>query len=604
MPKRQRGATPRRRRVRSGVLRDIGADESPLAPPEVDTLDADDKDPAPDEVDDAPPPEAAEPGAVPAPPPPTTQNGRIQRATELLRDLATDINTIQRSGEAYRQQTQPASVQRQRRVMDQLYTEFTQRAAAAVRRTQIGTITMEELMEKINRTTATAPDPRGAEQLCERVCVYVSRATAQRCLAAPWMIVSLTQVDMSEPNNPYVYTLCFDADELEGQIKAFRDSKEKAMPNPAHKDPRTRRSGMATTLSAQDVEVLEWQVRLSRERRALQKAEITAEDRGILIGMVLPALADYIMRTRGGGMLVRMYNYTPAVLQRFFTAAGNSLLFLLESPVLSTIALLITRAMRTVICLSLFGLEEKEWDQLMTAMFDVAYLELHYPTIYLIYHCARTSLMCLQDVIALNAFSCSGRLASAVLKFVPVFGTIIVNVVTSIMEGIGGCFVYFGQGMNWMWGVMYSSQEWRGFSSLYGSLVNTVSFGYMVFDREETLARRLRNNLVSMSSEMHDIFRYFYSSMITDVGMGMALWLTRGIDAKMILAWLMRSFPLNTFTLMIQQTINTIIDVGQNANLHRVLCFILESARFRARLDTVWRPGGGAAAPAPAPGRS
>ena len=58
---------------------------------------------------------------------------------------------------------------------------------------------------------------------------------------------------------------------------------------------------------------MEWQISLARERAALRDAHIDAEDRGILLGYVLPTMAHTFKQSQLGSAMVTFYNRQPVV---------------------------------------------------------------------------------------------------------------------------------------------------------------------------------------------------------------------------------------------------------------------------------------------------
>jgi hypothetical protein len=223
----------------------------------------------------------------------TTEPGRLRAALQLVRDLAEDVQTVRGGkGAGASGDASPPP----------LWDDFTRRAAVAVRMYRpTSHTTLEELMRVVDRATLgdLADDVRVRKDatFCARQCHFVgARANAERCTDDPGEVVSLCSPDPTAQGDCRL-TLCFDATELGEQIAAFRRSGRTTMPNPALADPKLNRDLLRPELDTETVEALEWQVALARERSALRTAALQAGERGLLLGIVLPALAQAIMQT-------------------------------------------------------------------------------------------------------------------------------------------------------------------------------------------------------------------------------------------------------------------------------------------------------------------
>lgn len=94
-----------------------------------------------------------------------------------------------------------------------------------------------------------------------------------------------------------------------------------------------------------------------------------AQERHLLVGVVLPAMVNRILQSRVGAAATHVYkNFTPAFFRKALSKAGNALLFVLENPALGTICLIVTRILRMICCLAAFGVDKEDWLRLKESL--------------------------------------------------------------------------------------------------------------------------------------------------------------------------------------------------------------------------------------------
>lgn len=214
----------------------------------------------------------------------------------------------------------------------------------------------------------------------------MGRVSARQCRERPWSVVSLCAPDPWTVRGCGV-TLCFDAEELAALFPQAPGPDAGPMPNPALTlDPDLPRKlgrgvTLRPTLDAASVECLAWQVALARERGLLERLQTDAQERHLLVDVVLPFLAAWLLQgNRMVGLVVNLYReWTPAFLQRALRRAGTALLFLLRSPILSTLAILTAKVLRIYLCYMAFGLNPRQWDVVHDRLREYAGLKTHFP---------------------------------------------------------------------------------------------------------------------------------------------------------------------------------------------------------------------------------
>jgi hypothetical protein len=142
---------------------------------------------------------------------------------------------------------------------------------------------MESLMWVMgDAMKGVGPDPRNDLHTCH----FIGKAKHNNTIDAD----SIVSICSPDTNGDCPLTLCFDAEELGTQLEAFRQSGQTTMDNPALADVHLNRNLLHLKLDLATVEALEWQVALAKERKAVRQMELTASDRGMLTGLVLPSI--------------------------------------------------------------------------------------------------------------------------------------------------------------------------------------------------------------------------------------------------------------------------------------------------------------------------
>ena len=383
---------------------------------------------------------AAPDGAERDPPSPSA----AQRARAALHDMVEDILRV-RAHVPEGPEAPPSGGG------TQLWRDFRDRAARAVRRTRVSPdVTVAELMAEVlgPEGDAATGRPRRASaatttDLCTRHCRFLGRASAAGCAARPDDIVSLCPPDpLASP------TLCFDVDELDDALGALRaqgdDGPLRALLRPVAREGRA----VPPLDHPSVIEALEWQVRLAREVReaaaggatvAPGSATIDAGDRLILTGLVLPTLAQRIMTTDTGRWAVGVFQrYTPQFVRRAMRTAGNALLFLLNTPWLNSLALMVTRVLRTCLCFYVFGLHDFDRDVVWAAIIGHADVRKHYPTLDFLLDVCFDLLECLRELAQFRPVACVQRLGQRVGLGFPVYvGKFVRSVVADILKLVG-----------------------------------------------------------------------------------------------------------------------------------------------------------------------
>ena len=394
--------------------------------------------------------------------------------------------------------------------------------------------TMESLMWVMgDALTGLRPDPRDSDL---RTCHFVGRAKQNK--PDTDSIVSICSPD-AHGGGDCSLTLCFDAEELSTQLKAFRLSGQTTMVNPALADTRLNRDLLSPTLDLATVEALEWQVALSRERTAMRRIELTASDRGMLMGVTLPALAHYLLQFHATGMVVRLYRqYTPAFVRKALHGAGNSLLFLLQHPWLNTLALLLTKSLRMVLCLAAFGVEDTEWTNIKAKLLGVAQPEQRYPILNAVLDIAGQLLGCMRDAMGGAAYSCANRFAHLSLINVPKWIAHLMlrtslsilrslgDIGTAMANGIETGLRFVGDGYD-----LYRNATLSGAWRLVTRVIELASSNTYSVNTGAAIGETNDHMVTGMLQPVQTIFREFYGSTNLHMCTGVFLWILRRIPA-------------------------------------------------------------------------
>lgn len=417
-----------------------------------------------------------------------------------------------------------------------LWSTFTKKASDAVQAIRpSANTTMESLMWVMgDALMGLGRDPRDDDL---RTCHFIGKAKHNNPHADS--IVSICSPD-AHGGGDCSLTLCFDAEELSAQLNAFRQSGQATMANPALADTRLNRDLLSPTLDLATVEALEWQVALSRERTAMRRIELTASERGMLQGVVLPALAHHLLQFHATGMVVRLYRqYTPAFVRKALQGAGNGLLFLLRHPWLNTLALLLTKSLRMVLCLAAFGIEDTEWTNIKAQLLGVAQPEQRYPILNAVLDIAGQLVGCIRDGMAGGAiYSCTNRLAQLSLVGVPKWvGHLMLRTVLMILRSLGDVGTTIANatetGLQFVGDTydLYSNASVAGAWRLVTRVFELASSNRYSVNTDAAMAETNEHMVTGMMQPVQTIFREFYGSSNLHLCTGVFLWILRRIPA-------------------------------------------------------------------------
>ena len=259
------------------------------------------------------------------------------------------------------------------------------------------------------------------------------------------------------------------------------------------------------------------------KRGALRTATITGEDCGVLLGVVLPLLAHTLLRqTAGGQLIARVYeSYTPAFLQRALRGAGNGLLYLLEHPWLNITALLLTRLVRTGLCLTTLGLDDSQWEHLREAILVVADPQRHFHVLAGLLDLLSVAVRCLLDTLTVSPAQCVAQLASAATRMAVFITQFAANIAESMHEWIGVPYRSTVEHFT----VMATTLGMSQFSAagLVGNVVQHAAHGWAVVNHRAAMANVTAYAGVQMSRPICQIFRDLYSSVGDELGTGVLL---------------------------------------------------------------------------------
>jgi hypothetical protein len=227
-------------------------------------------------------------------------------------------------------------------------------------------------------------------------------------------------------------------------------------------------------------------------------------------------------------LLVNVYrSYTPSFVRRLLARAGNAVLQLLEHPWLNTLALLLTKTLRTLLCLWTFGLEAAQWERVRDSILGLVDPGRHFPILSALLDTIGVLLGCLRDVLpTLDVFSCAGRLAGHVGLGLPKkLVLLLTNATSGLLGSVGGplrgvalCVDSLGSLLTGYAGGSVS------LTGLLGIFVNTVTMGAYVSDREDAAETLEAGAAVTMAHPMYAVFQDFYKSSAQDLTAGVVLW--------------------------------------------------------------------------------
>ena len=385
---------------------------------------------------------------------PRKRPGTTPKAQELLLKLYDDLMTVNRWHDA-----QPKAETNPREHLNVLWTRFTSEVSQEIRSMKpTRDTTLQDILSRLRSDPSTAHEHKRPE-LCGRQCHYVGAATEDNCRNVPGSIVSWCAPHPTGGVSECAITLCFDTDELDQQLRDFRRARTKdagvRMKNPAYQsnfqhrnqlsgqDPPARdaRDGscMFEYLDENTVVMLEWQVRFAREQVALLETKVSSEERGLLFGVVLPTMYAKLQSSTVGKLLGNVWRkYTPDRLKRVLRWASNKLLYILENPFLNAFALMLTKCLRMVCCLLLFGIDDREWDAFKETLLGVADPGRHLPILSYLFDIGKSLLSCFSGLLSGQLFNCAGQGFSAILLSVRFLGHFGTDVLSGVFQVFGG----------------------------------------------------------------------------------------------------------------------------------------------------------------------
>lgn len=284
-------------------------------------------------------------------------------------------------------------------------------------------MTLEDFLDALERAEDADPRQQRQPDFCDSACLLVgaARDDPTLCSREPWRIVSMCALDWtSSPDQPCGTTVCFEATELAAYL-ASAAAAGGAVRNPLLQDPvaveALRQRGLLDEvrehLSDATVEALRSGslFRCQRPGRPVAdrpggRAPRRAQRRALRPGP-LPADAAHPPRHRrpadeARGQGARRGAAAPHRLaleavdpparatiiimcpchqwmRRVLMLPANAVLFVLNHPYLSTVALMLTKVVRMVLCLVTFGVTQDEWKALMRSVLDAVDPRGHFP---------------------------------------------------------------------------------------------------------------------------------------------------------------------------------------------------------------------------------
>lgn len=523
---------------------------------------------------------------------------------EAMRELFDDIRTAR---DFSYKKGYMARFEKQDRAK-KLWSTFLRETTHELRTMQVSPdVDLQTLMATVEKGEIAA-DPREnpldtARGNCLRHCRYVGKANAEKCIRDPSSIVSICAPDPRADAGSVGcrFTLCFDAEELGRQIDEFHASGRKTMRNPAWNQPGLDRSQLRPELDADEVATLQWQVALAKERAGLHEAMIDAGDRHVLTGIVLPAMVRYLRETGPVDFMVRLFRgITPTVVQNLFTKAmnktGNALLFLLDNTFLSSIAFIVTKAVRTLVCYAALGFEKDQLDILQNLILKTVDPERHHPILSAVVRVVITGSRCAVAGMTGAWAMCIGSSFRLLETSLPrAMWNWATNLTTGVFAYIGGPLTSIGDSIRRV-STVYGQEgliagAGYGFNAVWVSI-----FGNMMLTDKEVEANAIKDEesrLEGFTKDLYDDFSSFYVSFTYAVTAGILLWLARHVCMDEILRWLRvvaRVNPAMTAAVATLETVSAAVrkaNPGEFLSLHRCILFVLEFPGMLLNLGTV-----------------
>lgn len=482
-----------------------------------------------------------------------------------------------------------------------LYDDFIRRASRSVRSsmTKPG-LDLDTLMEVIRDggiagSSATDPRDSGQGDGCMRHCRFIGAATTEKCAREPHSIVSICSPDARQSGDCR-FTLCFDAAELGEQIRAFRLSGRKRMPNPALADGTLNPEVLQRELDEDTVDNLEWQVRLAEARGALGAASVSAADHYVLTGVVLPAMMRYMKSYRPVEAGVRLYKrFTPAMIQNALARTGNAVLHLLDNPWLSSLALIVTKTIRTLSCFVAFGIRKEDQQQLYDSIMAVADPGRSRPIMAALVTIVIRALACVHNIMSLNFGECIGSVIHTVAISIPMWVVSFAkSVVMDVLRGLGGPMKMIVDSLD-SWHTTLTTSNVFGIGSLLTQVTSVFSGETSVNDAIHKMWTDVKrdHSISGLVTGLGDDFKRFYDNSAFTVTSGIMLFISRRIGADVAMRWL------DTLQLLVPivKPVRDLVEVavrsieahspGIRVSLHRVIFFVLESSAMMENLRVV-----------------
>jgi hypothetical protein len=255
--------------------------------------------------------------------------------------------------------------------------------------------------------------------------------------------------------------------------------------------------------------------------------------------LVPPALAQHILQFHTSAMIVRLFRqYTPAFVRKALRYAGNTLMFLLKHPWLNTLALLITKSLRMVLCLAAFGIEDTEWTAIKVELLGVAQPERRYPILNAVLDIAGHLLGCIRDTVGGAFLSCADRLAELGLIGIPIWIVhLMIHTCLLILRAMGPIGVTMADGASYGIAVigdaygLYKTATWTSAWRLATRIIELVSKNNYTVDKGVAIVDTNGRMVTGMLQPLQTIFREFYTSTNMQMSTGILLWIMRRIPA-------------------------------------------------------------------------
>lgn len=336
----------------------------------------------------------------------------------------------------------------------------------------------------------------------------------------------------------------------------------------------------------------EWQVNLARERKALQVAEMETSDQYILVGIVLPTMARYITQFQPIQMMINLYrNYSPRFLRSLMSNAANAVLFLLDNRWMNSIAFILTKLIRSVLCFAAFGIDEGDKAALKQAILNTVDPRGHFPIITLVVETCVNLLGCVGSMMSsvVGIIKCAKSLIYPNMKLPGYLEKFVSNVTIGIFELCGAP----GQLL---------ADEMRTFLSLYeeySSVFGGVGTAIHLMISHKEVGQKKRAAKITLS--LRKDFERFYGFHTYTITAGIFLHVARHINAEKVLSVLftfmsvvpMIATPLHALLLSaLKQLRETVGEMGV-ITLHRVVVFVMEGGLVLQNTENVFEILGG-----------